>query len=584
MPGNRAALIIGINKVKGLIQLQAAVSGARDMVAWATDQGMTVKLLVDDSNPVTIAMVKQAVKDIMQENLEHLLIYFAGHGILKSPDNEHWLLSRAGEDGNEAIAVSLIKSNAVSAGISHVVIMSDCCRSMSDNMKFAPVQGGTIFPTMNIRMLGIDVDVFYATAPGDFAYEVPEKNGNTILYNSLYLEHLLKALQGKVPSLLSPDRTTQNCQLVLSHNLRKYLENEVPTAAAQRGLPSIQQPIGQPASIAPKYLSRILRSSIADQPDDETLAWEADAIPKKGRKNRSWNIPKDKAGRTGYGLEKKNVPEIFLQSVDPEISGTGFLITGVEDCSIIVDHGKAKIKKVDAGMLAEVKVTPGTRTALLVIKGEFEFGIPLAVLQGFTGRVQIHKDRVLNLSYIPSVDNPKYEQYRSYRDKVEMPRAAVAAYMRNGEFIINAPGSEINRLAGYFRHEKALDPTLGLFAAYAYAQKNDFDSAYDVFKFMSQEREPVLFDVALLALDVINPEYNDHNINYTTAPFCPVLTQGWNFWNMNEDRKEDAYSFLSKCLLPSMWTTFNQKGINYIIENIFKNEKTDLDTWEIAAG
>lgn len=54
-------------------------------------------------------------------------------------------------------------------------------------------------------------------------------------------------------------------------------------------------------------------------------------------------------------------------------------------------------------------------------------------------------------------------------------------------------------MAEFLRLEKALDPTLGLYAAYAYIQIGKRKLAKSVYDYMTQEPEPVLFDVALLA-------------------------------------------------------------------------------------
>ena len=47
--------------------------------------------------------------------------------------------------------------------------------------------------------------------------------------------------------------------------------------------------------------------------------------------------------------------------------------------------------------------------------------------------------------------------------------------------------------------DKSFDPTLGLYAAYAYAQSGNYPEVLSVFRYMRRDPAPVLFDVAMLA-------------------------------------------------------------------------------------
>jgi uncharacterized caspase-like protein len=89
----RAAVVIGVNNTGGLAPLRAAVSGALEIAAWLEGEGFDVTCLHDETTPVAIRQVKDAVKAYLDRiTIEQLVIYFAGHGYLNGTA-EIWLLS-----------------------------------------------------------------------------------------------------------------------------------------------------------------------------------------------------------------------------------------------------------------------------------------------------------------------------------------------------------------------------------------------------------------------------------------------------------------------------------------------------------
>src|SRR5262245_23047771 len=93
---NRAAVVIGVDKVGSLDPLRAARSGAKSVADWLKVEGFDVKLIVDEANPVRVSDVKAAIKPLVERGtLDQLVVYFAGHGFVKPYKAELWLLSGA---------------------------------------------------------------------------------------------------------------------------------------------------------------------------------------------------------------------------------------------------------------------------------------------------------------------------------------------------------------------------------------------------------------------------------------------------------------------------------------------------------
>src|SRR4030095_1769940 len=76
-PSNRAAVVIGVDKVGSFQPLRAARSGAIAVADWLRGEGFEVALLVDDPNPVRTADLKAAIKTFVNRGtIDQLVIYF----------------------------------------------------------------------------------------------------------------------------------------------------------------------------------------------------------------------------------------------------------------------------------------------------------------------------------------------------------------------------------------------------------------------------------------------------------------------------------------------------------------------------
>src|SRR5437764_9229156 len=103
----RACVSIGVNQVSNaptLPVLRAAADGADRFAAWAGQQGFEAFAFTDKSGALDIRTIKRQIAAIVQAGTySQLVIYFAGHGLLRTWDTEVWLLSDAAQDSNEAV-------------------------------------------------------------------------------------------------------------------------------------------------------------------------------------------------------------------------------------------------------------------------------------------------------------------------------------------------------------------------------------------------------------------------------------------------------------------------------------------------
>lgn len=572
---NRCAVVIGVNKTGDLPVLHAAASGARDFAAWATSQGITVTLLTDDNGNVSLGDVNAAIRSYVQQRIfGQLIVFFSGHGILRAPDYELWLLSGAPDDPNDAVNVPGSIWLARNVGIPHVVVISDACRSRPNTSRLSQVQGGVIFPNESPKAPRPAVDVFYAALPGDPALEVSAKDA-TENYRGIFTDCLLKGLNGNVPDLIvniGHSHLNEEKWVVPSWELKPYLEQEVPDVAASVHIKLQQEPDIRVESHPPNYLAEFTRPSptpiprtgLPTGPEQVTFRHVLRSLKDdryfQGHIQDGSLPPNTKviaerskmAGAINRLMEAKG-RESFETRTGFSVIGTVVerAVVTASGCDVFEENGAYQVRVHNDGDERE------SRSALVQIKGGSV--IPLAVLPGYIGTVVVEGGRVVTVTYLPSRHTPKHSEYQYAADEIEKRRAFVAVAARNGSFRLEG-GMEAMESARYLRTLKAIDPTLGLYSAYAYAQAGDFEGIESVFEYMSYEPEPVLFDVAMLANKLVVPARNRDRLSKVT-PFCPMLTQGWAFVDVNEVWLPAVVRSARKNLRPGLWTTFGKRGV-----------------------
>ncbi len=571
---SRCAVVIGVNRIGDMPVLHAAASGARDFAAWATGQGIDVTLLTDDNETVSLGSIKAAIRNyVQQRTYSQLIVFFSGHGVLRAPDYELWLLSGAPDDPDDAVNVPGSIWLARNVGIPHVVIISDACRSRPNTSRLGQVQGGVIFPNESPRSPRPAVDVFYAALPGDPALEVSAKNA-TDNYRGIFTDCLLKGLNGSVPDLIvniGHSHLNEEKWVVPSWELKPYLEREVPDAAASVHIKLQQEPDIRVESHPPNYLAEFPRPSYSSnprtippsRPEEITLRHILRSL-KDERYFKKYIQDGSLPPNTKEFAERSKMADAINRLMEAKgresfETRTGFSVIGTtieravvtaSSCDVFEESGAYQVR------VHNEQNGRGSMSALIQMKGGSV--IPLAVLSGYIGTVVVEEGRVVTVTYLPSHHTPKYYEYRYAADEIERRRAFVAVAARNGSFRFEG-GMEAMEGARYLRRLKAIDPTLGLYSAYAYAQAGDFEGIESVFEYMSYEPEPVLFDVAMLA-SKLNVSARKRLRRFSVAPFCPMLTQGWAFVDANEVWLPDAVMHARENLLPGLWTTFGKRA------------------------
>lgn len=581
----RAALLIGVDRTGGLTPLHSAAAGARRIADWLqkdwfpdgqTNSANSSIICLTDGNgkSVTISEVSTALKTLVTNppRYDLLLVYFSGHGLWQAR-SDVWLLSGAPVAPTEAVNLNASMDLAKYSGIPNVVFVSDACRSLPDSRSGAFVTGEQIFPNYPQIVKASKIDFFKATSEAQSAFE-GKISGEmqsllTAALRAAYREpepqmiltladgaktlevvpnrRLEGFLQRKVNALLDSIESMQPQEIEVNvpSDETVYIAHVEPSGATEEAVAvkSLKRAtsLSNLGSVAADAVRDVLATRGLHGELDELLTpLEDDA--ESGVKARTLAIsPDHMESETGFVIRGVIVGRVVLSVVEHPLSAE-LLTNGRDDGVALV--------RVRSMLGARPRVPQGTVSSIGV---EFDDGrsTVFAALPGYIGHVLVDDRGVANVNYVPSGQNPRWEQYATRKAKIDRLRAMVALAIDGERFRIRSP-SEGAALAARIRMSKGEDPTLGLYAAYAFSQAGDEVNVVDVMRFMRLDLGADLFDVRLLAsrqLDALGPKP-------PVVPFCPMLTQTWSLLASRNVERASELQRLIPHLRNSLWTTF----------------------------
>jgi hypothetical protein len=224
-----AAIVIGVSEAKPLRYLPGAVNGARAFHQWARALGYDARLVTDEKKPVTGARLRRELERLLGAEagrVHRLLVYFAGHGLIREAEQALWLLS----DWNRelrAVNVEQLRRRLGYYGVRQVAIFADACRSLPPDLDTADLTADAVLGRgPQPRLTTVVLDKFIAAQDGTQTFMIPgpDPDDDRCLFSGV----LLEGLWGKNPAAFSTLLRTK----VTSRSLGAFLEAEVPRVAA----------------------------------------------------------------------------------------------------------------------------------------------------------------------------------------------------------------------------------------------------------------------------------------------------------------------------------------------------------------
>ncbi|MEM7274946.1 MAG: caspase family protein [Actinomycetota bacterium] len=550
----KAAVVIGVDKTGGGYEpLEGAAAGAVEVAEWLETESYDVELLTDLDGPLHASAVRDALKMYVTEppRYELLVVYFSGHGIWHAR-SDRWLFSDAPTDTSDAINLQGAMTLAKYSGIDTVVFVSDACRSLPDRAAGAEVTGIDAFPNLDFDMPN-KVDSIKATSRARDAYEatIPADLGGVGTRQSVLTAAWRSAYDNPPDHLVREVAVDgRSIEVVPNRRLEDYLQPKVDELLAAVDLSLVQN-----------------LDIVVPSPDDVFVARahrRVDPAPPEPRRGRRrslgpaalWTGVGPEASAAMRGIDDvpsevdRRIPNLDVRSSYE--TECGFVITGaaVGDVACTTGEYGAAAEVEQANSPAQIRLSgvgPAVSTAIQFADGRSTL---LPAFQGYIGHVAVDDGGIIAVSYVPSANTELFRRYRMVGDELDQRRALVAMAINDNRFVIG-DDDEARAMADQIRIDKALDPSLGLYAAVAYSEAGRDDQVGSILSIMYDDLGVSIFDVALLASRQATPEPG------SMVPHVPVLTQNWSQLRPRQVEIPDVLSALRPALLDSLWTTFD---------------------------
>jgi hypothetical protein len=598
--GKRAAVVVGVDKTGNLTPLKSAAAGAKRIGDWLKREGFEVELLTDETDPVRARDIEDAINRFVKPptRYELLFVYFSGHGYWQNRSDQ-WMLSEAPQRPNEAINLKGAIDLAKICGIPNVVFVSDACRSLPQDLASAFINGSDGFPVYDEFTEPSKVDVFRATSAARPAYEVSvgavSQSVLTVALESAYVDP-----PAEIVAELDADGT--RIKIVPNRKLEDFLQDKIDDILAGVDINLVQVIEADVPSDDNVYIARVRSTgglagveSIGPGPTGDPSDDFVGAAPPRApspsfrrpgdARGRNMNLPgnvaaealretlKPVAGKESV-LRSTAVPAAVRNALVSEISAnmpggpvvhfesqTGFSISGAHVARAICSSqsgfgGNAEVLNMASGpdSPAVVRIwTEGPGTSALIQFADSR-AILLPALFGYIGHCTMTEEGLANVSYVPSDNTSRWHDYALRRERIDLLRAKVAVAANHGRFSLSS-SADAERLADQIRVEKAIDPTLGLYAAYAYSQAGKDARIKSVLEYMRMDLTADLFDVRMLAFRAPPPP-ESYGFSFPVLPACPLLTQGWNLVRSRRIVLAPVLAEAAAHLTGSLWTTF----------------------------
>jgi hypothetical protein len=584
-PSTRAAVVIGVNKTGNLPILRAAVSGATSVTEWLHAEGFEVNLIVDDRGPVTADAVKRVITELVNRGtLQQLIVYFSGHGMAFG-NSEFWLLTGAPDDVNEAISAVECIDAASRSGIPNVIFICDACRTLPVDFDTSKLHGTVVFPKGSF-VPGVqlpEVDRFFAARPGAPSFEVTVAvNNHTGIFTSTFLDAFKHPQDGMITHVKDND-------VVTNRALKVFLLKEVPLRLTAAAAQIIQFPDAKLESPDSTYIGRALAPVVAAQSVSQRPLTTVDianhqlSLTGVGPLGSLRGLNSDVLAKAAIDSGFSAAQQSSLETKPPESfeSETGLAINGaiVRDVWIAARVNPEIISRGNGqpGGPALISIPRGSRPVTVGVLFEDGSGTVVAALPGFIGMLVVERGRVMSITYAPSRNSPRWSEYNNVANRVDELRALISTAAKFGVFRIEGDRetrtTAAQRLADQIRVLKGIDPTLGIYAAYAYTDASLVEQARSVRSFMQADLGVDLFDVALMA-GVLSGRRIEGGMD--VIPFCPMLTQGWQLLRVREVTLLEDVQKARDDLRPALWTTIGSRGMEYVARAIQAAKATHL--------
>lgn len=585
----RAAVFIGVDRAGDLPQLRDAASSARRLYEDALLQQQFAKReLITDENgaKVTADQIYDVIDRLTRpRNLTQLLIYFAGHGVNRN-QGEYWLLSDAPKRPAAAVNLRGTEFLARYSRIPHVIFISDACRTAVQGLQAENVTGSEIFPNWDDPGEASPVDLFYAAGLGKPAHEIRKVDDAVKNFKAIYTEALHRAL--RLDDQAAVEWVTENgadVAYVRPRALRNYLKQALAERLAD---PQLQGSVNQvpEAIISSEPEAWIVRVEGRTRP-------QAQGGPEPPRRDDSRDgleggfddsVPDD-VPRAPVSTRKALESLVTMAMRGPADVADALAVTVPAGPTRFESQCGFKLRgariqdayAVGAGVQQlgpardVARVTPRDATPLVLFVLDNGNGVVLPAIPGFIGALKFDGDELIDVAYEPSDNTDRAVHFRSQARELRALRQVVATASREGVFWLQR--DKAATLARRMQVMKGVDPSLAVYAAYAYDDLHETRRLAETDRYLRGDLGASLFDVAMLAGRLDRRSAAEWPPLF--GPF-PLLAQGWAYLRARRIELAHDGAALQPHLADSLWTVFGPGGVEHLRSHLFR----EAEPWQ----
>jgi hypothetical protein len=241
-PISKAMIVIAVSRYEAPYPaLPGTLTSAKRMADWAKapgdGRGYDV-LEIDDreGKAVTVARLREEIEPfLLNRIIDRLIVYFAGHGLVRSASDQFWLLTNAANSRREGVNLMEFIDSLQRYGIGaanaklhkgQLSIIADACRNTT-TIAIDFIGDAILTPAAPPKPM--EIDFLMATTLGHFAFQPNAVEGGEPY--CLFSDTLLDALEGKVPEVIE-DQGHIWAPVIPNDRLATYIDTEVPIRAA----------------------------------------------------------------------------------------------------------------------------------------------------------------------------------------------------------------------------------------------------------------------------------------------------------------------------------------------------------------
>jgi hypothetical protein len=203
----------------------------------------------------------------------------------------------------------------------------------------------------------------------------------------------------------------------------------------------------------------------------------------------------------------------------------------------------------------------------LLLRFEGAVGTVLPLLPGFIAALTFDDDELVDVAYEPSANNWRWSMYQERAAEVRALRAVAASASQHGRFRLDS--QDALSVAQKMQYAKGIDPTLAVYAAYAYHDLQATERISHMVNYLGNDLGAIFFDLALLDRRLVGKTIQRED---RIVPFVPLLSQGWALLKAHRFRLHPALAELEFDVRPSLWSLYDANGVRKLEQALQSRE------------